>query len=392
MVEGDRIVAVGPTDETPVPDGALEIDTSGMTLLPGLIDAHWHGRQGSQEVVPDRNWMNYAALAFGVTTAHDPSNDTSTFFAASEMQRAGVVEGPRLFSTGTILYGANGDIRAEVETLDDARSHLRRLKAQGAFSVKSYNQPRRDQRQKIVKAARELEMMVVNEGGALFNHNMTMVADGHTGIEHSLSVGAIYDDVLQFWGANPGVGNTPTLGVAFGGIEGERYWYHHTNVWENERLLNFVPRDRIDARSRRRVMAPDEDYNHFRAAKVVNELRQAGVTIQVGAHGQREGLAAHWEMWMFEQGGMTPHEALQSGTILGARYLGLDGDLGSIEAGKLADLIVIDCNPLETLRCSENVRWVIAGGRVYDALTMRRASQGDDGELELSAAPTFWFS
>ena len=369
VVEGDRIVAVGPSGDVNVPEGALVVDVAGKVLLPGLVDAHWHGAQGTQTINPQTNWMNLATLAFGVTTAHDPSTDTLTYFAASELQRAGEIVAPRLFSTGTILYGAAGRAKAIVETVDDARGHLRRLKAVGAISVKSYNQPRRDQRQKIVAAARELKMMVVNEGGALFQHNMTMVVDGHTGIEHSLSVAAIYDDVKQLWGQSD-VGITPTLVVAFGGIEGERYWYQHTNVWENERLLTFVPRERVDARSRRRVMAPEEEYNHIAAAQVCKDLHDVGVGVQIGAHGQREGLGAHWEIWMLEQGGFSPHEALRAATIVGARHLGLDGDLGSIEVGKLADLIVLDDDPLENIRHSESVSLVMLGGRLYEASTM----------------------
>lgn len=384
VVDGDRIAAVGPSRQVDVPADATVIDAAGMTVMPGLIDVHWHGPQGSQEIIPQQNSELYATLAFGVTTTHDPSTDTSTFFAASEMQRAGEIVGPRLFATGTILYGALGAFRAIVETPDDAVQHVRRLQKAGAISVKSYNQPRRDQRQKIVAAARDLGMLVVNEGGALFQHNMTMVADGHTGIEHSLSVGAIYDDVIQFWGSSR-VGNTPTLGVAFGGIQGEDYWYEHTDVWANERLLNYVPREVIDARSRRRQKAPEGEYNHILAAQVVNDLDQAGVQIMLGAHGQREGLAAHWEMWMFEQGGMSPHRALIAGTINGARYIGMDADLGSLEAGKLADLIVLEENPLENLRNSELVRYVMVGGRLFDALSMNEVA----GE-KLQRKP-FWF-
>ncbi len=383
VVRDNRIVAVGATGSVDVPSGARVIDVTGRTVLPGLIDVHWHGPQGSNGVIPQQNYENDAGLAFGVTTVHDPSNDTQTFFAAAEMARAGLVRAPRLFSTGTILYGANGASRAIIESVDDARMHLKRLQAAGAISAKSYNQPRRDQRQMIVAAANELGMMVVNEGGALFNANMTMVADGHTGIEHSLSVGAIYDDVIQFWGQSRGkdggigVGNTPTLGVAFGGIEGERYWYQHTNVWENERLVSFVPQDEIDARSRRRMMAPDSDYNHFNTARIVKQLNDAGVSIQLGAHGQREGLAAHWELWMFEQGGMTPMEALRAGTINGARYLGMDGDIGSLAPGKLADLIVIAGNPLENLRSSEAVLYTMVNGRLYESATLDEIAPGD---------------
>ncbi|MBI3950708.1 MAG: PD40 domain-containing protein [Acidobacteria bacterium] len=369
LVERNRIKAVGRRKEIKVPSDAHVIDCRGMTIMPGLIDVHAHGGQGANEMVPQQSWRNYASLAFGVTTIHDPSNDTSTIFAVSEMARAGLVVAPRVFSTGTILYGAAGAFKAEIDSLDDARSHIRRMKAVGASSVKSYNQPRRDQRQQVIAAARELGMMVVPEGGSLFQHNMTMVVDGHTGIEHSIPVAKIYKDVIQLWGHSE-TGYTPTLIVGYGGIWGENYWYQHTNVWENARLLTFVPRFVIDPRSRRRIMAPEEEYNHFNNAQICKQLRDAGVHIQLGAHGQREGLAAHWELWMLVQGGMTPMEALRAGTLDGARYIGLDRDLGLIEAGKLADLVVLERNPLEDIRNSEQIRYTIVNGRIFDTRTM----------------------
>jgi imidazolonepropionase-like amidohydrolase len=277
--------------------------------------------------------------------------------------------GPRVFSTGTILYGASGAFRAPIETLEDARSHLRRMKAVGAFSVKSYNQPRRDQRQKVLQAARELGMMVVPEGGSLFQHNMTMVVDGHTGIEHSIPVPRVYEDVLTLW-SRSGTGYTPTLIVAYGGNWGENYWYQKTNVWEDERLLSFVPRRVVDARSRRRTMAPDDEFNHFQTAEVTRALNDRGVKVQLGAHGQREGLGAHWELWMFGQGGMKPLKALEAATLSGAHYLGLDGEIGSLEEGKLADLLVLEKNPLEDLRHSTSIQYTMVGGRLYDARTL----------------------
>jgi imidazolonepropionase-like amidohydrolase/Tol biopolymer transport system component len=369
VVEGNRIRAVGPRASVAIPAGARTVDVSGKTVLPGLVDAHWHGDLGNNGLVPQQNFSTDAGLAFGVTTAHDPSHDTGEFFAASEMGRAGVIRAPRLFSTGTILYGAAGDAKVEIDSLDDARAHLKRMKAAGAFSVKSYNQPRREQRQQILAAAREEQMLVVPEGGSLFELNMTMVVDGHTGIEHTIPVANIYKDVRQLWPAG-GVGYTPTLLVGYGGLWGENYWYQHTNVWENPRLSKFVPPRDLDARAMRRAMAPEEDFNHFSIARIARELHDAGVSVQVGAHGQREGLGAHWELWMLVQGGMTPLQALKCGTWNGARYLGLDGDIGSLEAGKLADLIVIDGNPLADIRDSEKVLYTVVNGRIYDAFTM----------------------
>ncbi len=371
VVENNRIRAVGSRDEVQVPAEAEVIELQGKTIIPGLVDVHWHGAQGTQEIQPQQNWFNLASLAFGVTTVHDPSNDTSTFFAAAEMQKAGQIVAPRLFTTGTILYGATGDFKAEIESLDDARFHLKRMKAVGAFSVKSYNQPRRDQRQQVIAAARELEMMVVPEGGSVFMHNMSQVMDGHTGIEHAVPLAVLYDDVVQMWSATR-TAYTPTLGVGYGGIWGENYWYAHTDVWANERLLSFVPRQLVDARSRRPFKAPAEEYNHFDIAAMCKKLSDQGVKINVGAHGQREGLAVHWEMWMLEQGGMTPLEALRAGTLNGAHYIGMEDHLGSIETGKLADLAILDVNPLEDFRGTERVHKVMVNGRLFDAATMNQ--------------------
>ena len=367
IVEGNRIVAVGASAK--VPAGAKVIDVAGKTIIPGLIDVHAHGSQAENGWVPQQSWVNYAAVAFGITTVHNPSNNANEIFSASELVRAGMVVGPRTYSTGTILYGAAGSFRAEINSLDDAKSNLRRLQAVGAFSVKSYNQPRREQRQQIIAAARELKMMVVPEGGSLFETNMTMVADGHTGVEHAIPVAHVYDDVVQFW-PKTHVGYTPTLIVGYGGLWGEEYWYAHSNVWENERLLRYVPREIVDPRSRRRSLAPDGDYNHIEIAKSVKRLNDAGLNVQLGAHGQLQGLGPHWELWMFEQGGMTPHQALKCATINGARYLGLDKDIGSLEAGKLADLVVIDGNPLANLHDSERVRYTMVNGRLFEADTM----------------------
>jgi imidazolonepropionase-like amidohydrolase/Tol biopolymer transport system component len=369
VIDRNRITAVGPRASTAVPSDAKVIDVAGKTIMPGIVDVHWHGAMGADDIIPQQSWINYAALAFGVTTLHDPSNNSSEIFTSAEMQRAGEILGPHIFSTGTILYGAKAPFKADIAGLDDALFHLRRMKAIGAISVKSYNQPRRDQRQQIIEAARETGMMVVPEGGSLFEHNMTMVVDGHTGVEHSIPVANAYDDVTQLWSKSHS-GYTPTLIVGYGGLWGENYWYAKTNVWEDKRLLNFVPRRIIDSRARRRTLGPDDEWNHISNAALAKKLNDAGVSVQLGAHGQREGLGAHWELWMFVQGGMTPLQAIRAATINGARYIGMDKDVGSLEPGKLADLLVLDANPLENIRNSESIRYTIANGRIFDAMTM----------------------
>ncbi|MFC5371383.1 amidohydrolase family protein [Brevundimonas faecalis] len=365
VVNGNRIEAIGPRGSVTVPAGARVIDMTGKTIIPGLVDAHWHGRMGADEIIPQQSWVNYAALAFGVTTLHDPSNDSSEIFAHSELAKAGRVVAPRIFSTGTILYGAATPSTAVINNIDEARSNLRRMQAIGAWSVKSYNQPRRDQRQQIIQAARELGMMVVPEGGSLYQQNMSMLVDGHTTIEHSIPVARMYADAVQLW-SQTGTAYTPTPIVGFGGAWGENYWYETTDVWNDPILTQYVPRRVLDSRSRRPVKTPENELNHISITREAKRLADAGVSVQMGAHGQREGLGAHWELWMFEQGGMTPHEALRVGTLNGARALGMDKDIGSLEVGKLADLVVLNANPLENLRDTTKIGYTMINGRLFD--------------------------
>ena len=187
IIDGNRIQAVGAMSDLEIPAGARVVDLAGKTIIPGIIDAHAHGPQGSDDLIPEQNWSAIAHLALGVTTIHDPSNTGSHIFAAAEYQRAGRIIAPRIYSTGRIVYGAKSPgFYAVVDSLEDARNHVRRLKAEGAHSVKNYNQPRRDQRQQVNEAAREENMMVVAEGGSLFHMDMSFVADGVTSIEHNL--------------------------------------------------------------------------------------------------------------------------------------------------------------------------------------------------------------
>ncbi len=374
VVQGNRITAVGPQGQVAVPAGALVINAAGKTIIPGLVDVHWHGGMGEDEIIPQQSWVDYASLAFGVTTLHDPSNTSTEIFTHAEMQRAGELVAPRIFSTGTILYGAKSPYTALIDSEADALTHLKRLKADGAISVKSYNQPRREQRQQVLEAARKTHMMVVPEGGSLFQTNMSMMVDGHTGVEHAIPVPIAYDDVKQLW-SQTGVGYTPTLNVAYGGLDGEHYWYARTDVWKHPILSKYVPRTVLEPRAVRRETAPEEDFNVIRVAQTATELNRAGVKVNIGAHGQREGLGAHWEMWMFAKGGMRPLEAIRTATANPAHYLGMDKDIGSLEVGKLADMIILDGDILADIRQSDQIHRVMLNGRLYDPATMNEVGQ-----------------
>ena len=382
VIERNRISAVGDRD-TPIPAHAKHVDASGKTIIPGLIDAHAHGRAGVG-FIPQQNWMAYATLALGVTTVHDPSNDATQVFAAAEMQRTGQILSPRIFSTGDIVYGAKSVSFAEINSLEDALEHVRRLKAQGANSIKNYNQPRREQRQQVTTAAREEGMLVVSEGGSLFHMDLSMVADGNSAIEHNLPQSMLYDDVLQFW-SQTNVAYTPTLVVTYGGLTAENYWYQESNVWEHPILTKFVPPHILQPASVRRITAPDSDFHHLKSANTARMLSEEGVMVSIGAHGQREGLASHWEIWSFVQGGMSPIEALQAATITPARALGYDADLGSLEEGKLADLVIIDADLPAEIFSSDQVDQVMLNGRLYDSKTLNEVVTG-----ERKTRPFYW--
>ena len=384
VVQGQNIIAVGKRGDVAIPQNAKNIDATGKTLYPGIVDVHGHGNHFGSGVMAQNNWAYYANLAFGITTMHDPSASTEMVFSQSELQKTGELIGPRVFSTGSILYGADGDLKVTVNSLDDARSHLRRLKANGAFSVKSYNQPRRDQRQQLNQAAKELNMLVVEEGGSTFNHNMSMMLDGVTGIEHNIPVAPLYRDVIETW-RQTDVRNTPTLIVNYGGVNGEYWWYGRENVWEDKKLNRFFPQQALDARSIRRQIGPDWDYYYIEVAKAAKKMRDAGIKIQVGGHGQLQGLGTVWEMWMLTQGGMTPWEALRAGTIDGADYIGYSQDLGSIEVGKRADLVVVNGNPIENIRTIADTAMVMVNGRLFDTATM-----AEIGNQQRPAPIFFW--
>ncbi len=388
IINGNRITEAGPAGEITIPPTAFVMDVKGKTIMPGMIDVHAHLGTFRQGLSPQKQWSYFANLAYGITTTHDPSSNSEMVFSQSEMVKAGHMTGPRIFSTGWILYGAEGDYRTIINKREDALSAIKRTAAYGAFSVKSYNQPRRDQRQMVIDAARETGINVYPEGGSFFYHNLSMILDGHTGIEHNLPVAPLFNDVISLWkGSKTGI--TPTLIVGYGGVTGEYYFYQKWNVWENEKLLTFTPRFIIDSRSRHRTMIPDKEYDngHILVSQSLKKLADAGIKVNLGSHGQLQGLGAHWELWMLQQGGMTNMQALECATINGASYIGMERDLGSVEKGKLADLLVLEKNPLDDIRNSETIIYTIANGRVYDAQNMNQV-----GKVTVSRGKFYWES
>jgi Tol biopolymer transport system component/imidazolonepropionase-like amidohydrolase len=376
VVTGNRIAALGPTGRVAVPAGARVLDAAGTTVIPGLIDAHAHLHYSGFDLFADTKWEYAANLAYGVTTVYDPSAPSLDVFAQGEMVEAGLMLGPRVFSSGDVLYGGQAfDIWAEVNNQADALRQVRRMKAYGARMIKVYQQPRRSQRMYFAEACRREKMLLTAEGAGELHTDLTMALDGYTAFEHSLPV-ELRDDVVQLLGRSS-THYTPTLLVSYGGPWGELFYYQTRNPHDDPKLNRFTPHLKLDALGRRHPWIWPQEYRFPVVAEGAAQIARAGGNVSLGAHGQLQGLGVHWELWaMAGEGGvpgraMSPREALRAATSAAADKLGLSLDLGTLAPGKLADLVVLEGDPLADIHNTTLIRWVVKNGTVYEAETMK---------------------
>ncbi|MCI0432856.1 MAG: amidohydrolase family protein [Gemmatimonadetes bacterium] len=363
LIENNGIAQVGASLAAPA--GARVIDVAGKTIIPGIVDVHAHPQTG-REFAPEQEWSIASNLAYGVTTTRNPSGSRWNF-AWAELIDAGEMVGSRIYATGFPLTSTN----APVKSAEDARHVVRRYREQGANAIKQYLQPRRIQRQWILQAGHAEGINVTNEGAGDLKADVTMAIDGFTAIEHSIGIVPLYKDVVTVF-ADAKIAYTPTLVVAYGAPAGDTYWRARANLYEDEKTKFFTPAELLYRRTRRRTLIPEEDYNFPAIARGVRDIVRAGGIAGLGSHGQQDGIAAHWELWMLAAGDMTPMEALRIATILGAESIGYGQDIGSIEAGKLADLVILNSNPLDDIRNSADIAQVMKNGELYDGATLDR--------------------
>jgi imidazolonepropionase-like amidohydrolase/Tol biopolymer transport system component len=364
VVTNNRITAVGAAGKVAIPSGAKVIDVKGKTIMPGLVDIHWHGVPSSN--IHETNASNYlASLAFGVTTIRDPSTATDVFTYA-DRAAAGDMIAPRIYSTGTAL---TEDF--QVTSFEQARDLVQRYSEfYDSKTLKQYNLGGRKVRQWIAIAAREQGLLATNEGYAQFRKTLTEAIDGFPGHEHSLTVSPLFGDVTKLF-AETGITITPTLISSSGYPAGEVYWAEQPEAHDNAKLRRFVPHYEIDRRTlRRNEWYRDDQHSFKRKAVELAKIVATGGRVGIGGHGQFPGIMSQWELWMIQSGGMPRHDALRVGTIFGAEAIGLGDDLGSLEVGKLADLLVLDANPLDDIKNTSAIRYVMKNGRLYDGATL----------------------
>jgi hypothetical protein len=340
----------------------------GKTITPGFIDTHAHWFEIRRGILDTQNWAFLANLAYGVTAGLDVQTGTNDMFAYQDLVDTGDILGQRAFSTGPGVFSDN-NFQSEEEVKGVLTKYR---KYYGTHNIKSYMVGNRKQRQYMVQAAKELEMMPTTEGALDLKLNLTHVIDGFHGNEHTLPVTPLYKDVVQMF-AQSGISETPTLIVNYGGPFGENYWYEYSEVHDNAKLNHFTPHREIDEKTKRRLgWFRKDEYEFPKLAAQMAKLERAGGLVGVGSHGQLQGLGYHWEMWMLASGGMTPLEVLKCATLNGSKIVGRPEELGTIEPGKLADLVIFDKNPLDDIHNTNTIHWVVKNGEVFEGDTLNQ--------------------
>jgi Tol biopolymer transport system component len=368
LVKDNRIVSVGKSGSLTVPAEAKLIDVSGKTIVPGFIDIHPHWTEIRRGVLDLQNWSFLANLAYGVTAGRDPQTATNDMFAYQDLIDTGDIIGPRPYSTGPGVFPDT-----DFQSFDDADDVVRRYRQfYRTTYLKSYLVGNRKQRQWMVMACKKEGVMPTTEGALDMKLDFTHAIDGFSGNEHSLPITPLFDDAVQFW-SRSGIFYTPTLIVAYGGPWAENYFYETTEVHDDPKVRHFLPHNIVDARAgRRRIWTRKDELAFPRLAAQDAKLIKAGSRVCIGSHGQFQGLGYHWEMWALASGGASNLDVLRSATLRGAEAMGFAQDLGSIEPGKLADLVVLNKNPLDDIHNTATIQYVMKNGELFEGDTLNQ--------------------
>ena len=364
VIDGDRITCVGRCDAAGV---TRTIDLAGATVMPGIVDTHAHRHVQHQGIIPPHNYEAAAYMAYGITSTIDPAPASFNLFPAAETVEAGLAVGPRSYGTAEVLVSAPTTYGAVVDSLEAADREVRRRAAWGAISLKDFLVSTRRQRQWIAEAARRHRLLLTGEGGSL-EHDLSMVMDGHSGWEHDLTYTPVYDDVARFFGQARAIYSITLMTDGPGPLNEEFFWQQQ-DVWRDEKQREWLPWAMFLPHTRTRWLRPETDYTYPILAQGLVDIVERGGYGTVGGHGDQHGLGTHWEIWMLAKAAGNLR-ALQFATTHGAHALGLDEDLGSVAAGRLADLIVLEKDPVLDIRNTTSLRYVMKAGVLYDAGTL----------------------
>jgi Tol biopolymer transport system component len=364
LVTRNRIAAVGPSRTVTIPAGAKTIDATGKFIVPGFVDAHAHWFETRRRVHDDQAWDFLVNLAFGVTSGLDPQSFDPDVFVYKDMIDAGLMLGPRAWSTGPGVFRD-----AKVTSEQVAAQVLTRYRDDyGTRNIKSYMVGDRAARQYMVEASAKLGVMPTTEGATDLVLGLTHAIDGFSGNEHDLPVAPLHEDVVQLF-AQSHTSLVPTISILYGGEPPLNDQIIYGRPQDDPKVRRFMPDGVLAERLRNHHWLPPEQQRYPVFAESALRIQRAGGVVGAGSHGTVQGLAFHWELEAIASGG-TPVEALRAGTIGSAEAIGHSADVGSIEPGKFADLVLLDADPLLDIRNTSRIAQVMKNGRLYDAATL----------------------
>ncbi|WP_299309948.1 amidohydrolase family protein [uncultured Croceicoccus sp.] len=381
LIENDRIAQIGPSGTIRVPEGTARRDMAGRFVVPGFIDVHDHVADIRRDILDFEPWGPAANLAYGVTTAFDPSTLTVDMLAYQDALDAGLALGSRIFSTGTAIFAFN-DFRSR----GDVRDILRRYRDHYRLSnIKMYRSGNRMVRQWIAEEAADLGLQPTAEGALAMKLDLTHILDGYSGNEHAIPPPVLYDDVTQLL-ARSGTSYDLTLQITHGGYPAQDFFIARDAPHGDPKYARLAPPWFRDQKFWQREWTDPAGYAFPRTAASAARVFRAGGLVAIGAHGEVPGLGTHWEMQAHQMGGWTPAEILTAATINGAKAIGRAADLGSIETGKLADLVILSADPRIDIANTLTIEQVMKGGRLYEGGTLAQVWP------EKAPAPAFWFT
>jgi hypothetical protein len=374
VLDGRMILAVGKAADVAIHESARVLDMSGKTILPGLLDTHYHrigGDSLSGLKLPNPALGDRSALAYGITTAWEPGGPADDGApATADLREAGRILGPRW------SYAASGAVGSPWEFLNsyqDALDAVERHKMLGVNVLKEYDTPSRQQQQWLSRAARAAGLRIVSHIES-FDQIMTRALDGYTGGDHAYIPLPFFEDVAEVL-RQTGYIWTPNIAISGGSVGREPlrtyFWQEVARRWPGQidKIKAIAPAYAIDDELAFEPSVPFETHRMGRLSQQIAKARSSGVRIAVSAHNM-PGALLHCEMWYMWRGGMTAHQVLYAATMQNAKKIGLDQEIGSLEPGKIADLVVLNGNPLEDILNTLTIEYTVQGGVIYDAASI----------------------